>query len=101
MEVIYWGGQDENFPLNTGGKYNPSTDSWIATSIANAPSARSSHTAVWTDNQMIIWAEMIDLDIVETRVVDIIPIRTVGRLLALSMRLLRETVIRQSGLAVR
>ena len=26
--------------LNTGGRYNPSTDSWIATSTTNAPAGR-------------------------------------------------------------
>jgi hypothetical protein len=31
------------------------TDSWIATSITNAPSARSNHTAVWTGSEMIVW----------------------------------------------
>jgi hypothetical protein len=41
--------------LNTGGKYNPSTDSWTATSITNAPIAREEHTAVWTGTEMIVW----------------------------------------------
>ena len=41
--------------LNTGGRYNPSTDSWIATSTTNAPSAEGFHTAVWTGTEMIIW----------------------------------------------
>src|SRR5439155_14882106 len=41
--------------LNTGGKYNPSTDSWTATSTTSAPDARENHTAVWTGSQMIIW----------------------------------------------
>jgi hypothetical protein len=27
--------------MNTGGKYNPSTDSWTATNTTNAPNARS------------------------------------------------------------
>src|ERR1041384_328073 len=31
------------------------TDSWIPTSITNAPEARDSHTAVWTGSEMIIW----------------------------------------------
>ena len=30
-------------------------DSWAATSTINAPSARGSHTAVWTGNEMIVW----------------------------------------------
>ena len=38
-EMIVWGG-DGYGVLNTGGRYNPSTDSWTATSITNAPEAR-------------------------------------------------------------
>ena len=41
--------------LNTGGRYNPSTDSWTATSTTNAPSGRNYHTAVWTGSEMIVW----------------------------------------------
>src|SRR6266545_1677157 len=37
-EMIVWGGDDENsLDINTGGRYNPSTDSWTATSTTNAP----------------------------------------------------------------
>jgi N-acetylneuraminic acid mutarotase len=56
-EMIVWGGVDANGPtyLNTGGRYNPGTDSWIATSTTNAPAGRELHTAVWTDSQMIVW----------------------------------------------
>src|SRR5437588_10171953 len=50
--MIIWGGSP---PVNTGGEYNPDTDSWTATSTTNAPSARYGHTAVWTGNQMIVW----------------------------------------------
>ena len=48
-EMIVWGGGTE-FPnvFNTGGRYDPATDSWRPTSTLNAPSARSGHTAVWT-----------------------------------------------------
>ncbi|MFL6597491.1 MAG: hypothetical protein ACJ8KF_05945 [Chthoniobacterales bacterium] len=41
--------------MNTGGRYNPSTDNWTATSTTNAPAARESHVAVWTDSEMIVW----------------------------------------------
>ena len=41
--------------LNTGGRYNPGTDSWTATSTTNAPTARYVHTAVWTGSEMIVW----------------------------------------------
>jgi N-acetylneuraminic acid mutarotase len=59
-EMIVWGGARCNSflatcLLNTGGRYVPSIDSWTATSTANAPSGRSSHTAVWTGNEMVIW----------------------------------------------
>ena len=39
----------------TGATYDPSTDNWTATSTSNAPSARGSHTAIWTGSEMIVW----------------------------------------------
>src|ERR1044071_916250 len=54
-QMIIWGGFGISGHLNTGGKYNPSTDSWTATSTTNAPNARYLHTAVWTDGEMILW----------------------------------------------
>jgi hypothetical protein len=54
--MVIWGGNDANSnTLNTGGRYNPTTDSWTATTTTNAPSARYSHTAVWSGSEMIIW----------------------------------------------
>ena len=53
--MIVWGGTGPGGDLNTGGRYNAGTDSWIATSTINAPSARYSHKAVWTGGQMVIW----------------------------------------------
>ena len=41
--------------LKTGGRYNPSTDSWVATTTTGAPDARIGHTAVWTGSEMIVW----------------------------------------------
>ena len=56
-EMIVWGGADESFHvLNTGGKYNPVANTWIATSTVNAPTARAAHTAVWSGTEMIVWA---------------------------------------------
>jgi hypothetical protein len=52
--MIVWGGYDGD-ELNTGGRYKPGTDSWMATATTNAPVGRSSHTAVWTESEMIIW----------------------------------------------
>src|SRR6266496_3698203 len=54
-EMIIWGGFYNVGYVNTGGRYNPDTNSWAATSITNAPSARYNHTAVWTDSEMIVW----------------------------------------------
>ena len=50
MRVIVWGGYD-----STGGRYDPSTDSWAATSTYHVPSGRVHHTAVWTGSEMIVW----------------------------------------------
>src|SRR5439155_14515760 len=47
-EMIVWGGFDNTNVLNTGGRYNPTTDSWTATSTTSAPAGRYGHTAVWT-----------------------------------------------------
>jgi N-acetylneuraminic acid mutarotase len=56
-EMIVWGGYGTSFTgyFNTGGRYNPVTDVWTATSTSNAPAARSAYRAVWTGNEMIIW----------------------------------------------
>src|SRR4029453_1160480 len=44
-EMIVWGGSTYPFGIfNTGGRYNPATDSWTATSTVNVPAARYSHT---------------------------------------------------------
>ena len=55
-EMIIWGG--EIYPIvvfGTGGRYNPSTDTWTATSTTDAPTPRALHTAVFTGNEMIVW----------------------------------------------
>jgi N-acetylneuraminic acid mutarotase len=60
-EMIVWGGayfDPQHFvyvPFNTGGRYNPGTDSWTTTSLTNVPDPRYTHTAVWTGNEMIVW----------------------------------------------
>ena len=47
--------------IHTGGRYNPSTNTWTATSTTNAPSARDLHTAVWTGSEMIVWGGQSEL----------------------------------------
>ena len=54
-EMIVWGGYDGSSYWNTGGRYNPRTDSWTATSTTDAPAGRSIHTAVWSGSEMIVW----------------------------------------------
>jgi hypothetical protein len=57
-KMIVWGGTSDGDPpvdMNTGGVYDPVTDTWTATSTVNAPSARGWHTAVWTGSTMILW----------------------------------------------
>jgi N-acetylneuraminic acid mutarotase len=56
-EMIVWGGSSEdNFgELNTGGRYNPTSNSWTPTTTVNAPAARNYPTAVWTGSEMIVW----------------------------------------------
>jgi hypothetical protein len=53
-EMIVWGGNNVSSNLNTGGKYDPSTNSWTATSLTNVPARRIFHTAVWTGGEMIV-----------------------------------------------
>jgi len=57
-EMIVWGGLSSVSPktqVNTGAKYNPTTNSWATVTTTNAPGAREGHRAVWTGNEMIVW----------------------------------------------
>lgn len=55
--MIIWGGDGVGGrrDLNSGGKYNPLTDSWQATSSVGSPAGKDSHQAVWTGEEMIIY----------------------------------------------
>jgi len=67
-EMIVWGGTPDGgiTLLNTGGSYNPATNTWAASTLINAPSVRFFHTAVWTGNEMVVWGgqgeNLFDLD---------------------------------------
>ena len=75
--MIVWGGfSGIEREVNTGGRYNPSTDSWIATSTTNAPSRRDFHTAVWTGSRMINGAD--GMAAIRILAGDTIPARIVG-----------------------
>jgi hypothetical protein len=58
-EMIVWGGIGAGPGgtewFNTGGRYDPDSDSWTATNTADAPFGREFHTAVWADSEMIVW----------------------------------------------
>jgi len=57
--MIIWGGTFFNGSfyesVNTGARYDPATDAWMATRTTDVPTARFGHTAVWTGSEMIIW----------------------------------------------
>jgi hypothetical protein len=54
--MIVWGGQTTGqAAINTGSRYNPTTNTWAATTTTGAPSARYGHVAVWTGTEMIVW----------------------------------------------
>ena len=67
-EIIVWGGYGcfGNCLLNSGGRYDPTTDAWTATSTMNAPAARWAHTAVRTGGEMIIWGGTDGMNYVHT-----------------------------------
>ncbi len=54
-EMIVWGGFDGVADTNTGGRYNPATDTWTALPASGAPLPRQHHSAVWTGTKMIVW----------------------------------------------
>lgn len=53
--MIVWGGRIGGTPTDTGGIFDPATNTWVHVSSDNAPSARYGHTAVWTGTRMIVW----------------------------------------------
>ncbi|MCH8074057.1 MAG: Ig-like domain-containing protein [Proteobacteria bacterium] len=67
-EMIIWGGALDHCTTsgcfsstNTGGRYDPVTDTWAAMSAVGAPSPRRYHTAIWTGTELIVYAGM-DID---------------------------------------
>lgn len=57
-EMIVWGGLvssgSSSVAVNTGGRYNPATDTWTATTTVGAPDPRHLHSTVWTGHEMIV-----------------------------------------------
>ena len=56
-EMIVFGGQDDaSVQLNSGGRYNLSTDAWTATaSMASPGETRRRHTAIWDGSNMVVY----------------------------------------------
>lgn len=55
-QMMVWGGEGAGGTvLNSGAKYDYTTDTWTTITLTGAPSARRNHTAVWTDSEMIVW----------------------------------------------
>ena len=57
-EVLVWGGDTVSpdvIPTNTGGRYNPATDTWTTMSTDNAPSARTYQVSAWTGSKLLVW----------------------------------------------
>jgi hypothetical protein len=54
-EMIVWGGDDGQFFMQSGGRYDPVANRWRPTSLAGAPSERFGHSMVWTGDRMIVW----------------------------------------------
>jgi N-acetylneuraminic acid mutarotase len=65
QEMLVWGGfggtraqlaeQQSDGYLNTGGRYNPATDTWREINTNGAPSQRFNPAGVWTGREMLIW----------------------------------------------
>ncbi len=56
-EMIVWGGLTTGFvSLNTGGRYDPVTNTWTPTSTGpNVPAARDYFDGAWTGAELIVW----------------------------------------------
>jgi len=57
-KMVVWGGRISlNNVVNTGGYYDPTSNSWSATPTTNAPAIRKMHSAIWTQGNslMIVW----------------------------------------------
>jgi N-acetylneuraminic acid mutarotase len=54
--MIVWGGVDAGGNINTGGRYDPVSNTWgAATTTTGVPTVRQYQSAVWTGTEMIIW----------------------------------------------
>jgi N-acetylneuraminic acid mutarotase len=58
-EMIIWGGLysiiDFEQALDTGGRYDPLSDTWAPSTTVGSPTARANHSTVWSGSEMIVW----------------------------------------------
>jgi hypothetical protein len=58
-EMIVWGGRSfsgsQETRLNSGGRFNPASNSWSSTNVLAAPDPIGEPTAVWTGDRMVVW----------------------------------------------
>ena len=58
-ELFVWGGVTSTdaglFVLNSGSRYNPNTDTWVALSSQDAPSPRANATSIWTGGTLLLF----------------------------------------------
>ncbi|MEY4630146.1 MAG: hypothetical protein RIQ81_266 [Pseudomonadota bacterium] len=63
-EMIVWGGsvfQDGVFGVtNTGGHYDPSSNSWSSTTLDGAPLMRRGHAMHWAGTKLVVWGGVDD-----------------------------------------
>lgn len=67
-KMIVWGGQNDAGNasltlLNTGGVYDPVTDTWDSTTLIAAPAPTTCHAAVWTGTEMIIFGGQLNANL--------------------------------------
>ena len=54
FDHVYWDSYTVK-PTDTGGIYNPASDTWTPASTLNAPGPHGKHDAVWTGSRMLVW----------------------------------------------
>ena len=56
-EMIVWGGNPlgSGNALNEGGRYNPTTNTWIIVNGTGSPDRRTGHRSLWTGSEMVVW----------------------------------------------
>lgn len=65
IKMVVWGGEriSDGISVNTGGIYDPATNTWAPISTVGAPAARVRQLQsfpVWTGTQMLIWGGFIN-----------------------------------------